>query len=79
MKRPTKKDLEQYLGKQVVITLYNDYVLTGELHKTGEEIFKGEPNLYIPREYYVILPIVVSAIFRVSHIKEINLLEETKC
>lgn len=47
-----RSDLEQYLGKVVTITLFDNDVITGELHKTGEEQFKDNPNLYIPRKLY---------------------------
>ena len=32
-----KAKLEEYLGKQVKITLFNKDIITGVLHKTGEE------------------------------------------
>lgn len=63
--------LEKHLGKNVEITLFNGDVIKGELHKTGEEAFKNEPNLYIPRKYYFLVN-PQSCIFRCSHVKKLN-------
>lgn len=65
-----RSDLEQYLGKDVTITLFDNEVITGELHKTGEEKFKYDPNLYIPRNCYFLLP--QSVIFKCSHVKKLK-------
>ncbi len=65
-----RSDLEQYLGKTVTITLFDNEVITGELHKTGEEKFKHDPNLYIPQKCYFLLP--QSVIFKCSHVKKLK-------
>lgn len=65
-----RSDLEQYLGKTVTVTLFNGDVITGELHKTGEERFKFDPNLYMPRKLYFCLP--QSVLFRCSHVKKLK-------
>lgn len=66
-----RSDLEKYLGKKVTITLFDNEVITGELHKTGEEQFKNNPNLYIPRKlYFLINP--PSCLFRCSHVKKLK-------
>lgn len=65
-----RSDLEQYLGKSVEITLFDNDVITGVLHKTGEEQFKYDPNLYIPRNCYFLLP--QSVIFKCSHVKKLK-------
>lgn len=66
-----RSDLEQHLGKVVTITLFDNDVITGELHKTGEEQFKNNPNLYIPRKlYFLINP--QSCLFRCSHVKKLK-------
>lgn len=63
--------LEQYLGKTVTITLFDNEVITGELHRTEEEKFKNNPNLYIPRKlYFLINP--QSCLFRCSHVKKLK-------
>ena len=62
---------EQYLGTTVTITLFDNEVITGELHRTGEEKFKNNPNLYIPRKlYFLINP--QSCLFRCSHVKKLK-------
>ncbi|MDL2250470.1 hypothetical protein LJC51_07455 [Lachnospiraceae bacterium OttesenSCG-928-J05] len=80
MARITKGLLEQtFLGKQVSVVLFDGDVLTGVLHKTGEEIFKHDPNLYIPKNRYFVSDDnknVKGCIFRVSHIKKINIVRE---
>lgn len=64
-------ELERYLGNTVVITLFDNEVITGELHKTGEEIFKSDPNLYLPeKRYFLINP--QSCLFRCSHVKKLK-------
>ncbi len=47
-----RSDLEKYLGKVVTITLFDNEVITGELHKTGEEQFKNNANLYLPQKWH---------------------------
>ena len=66
-----RTELEQYMGKVVTITLFDNDVITGELHKSGEEMFKNDPNLYLPQKrYFLINP--QSCLFRVSHIKRLK-------
>lgn len=66
-----RNDLEKYLGKVVTITLFDNDIITGELHKTGEERFKNDPNLYIPKNlYFLINP--QSVLFRSSHVKKLK-------
>ena len=74
-----KAKLEEYLGKQVKITLFNKDIITGVLHKTGEEQFKRDPNLYIPRNCYFCINSnseVDKCIFKVSHIRKLEELDE---
>ena len=66
-----RSDLEQHLGKTVQITLLDNDVITGELHKTGEEVFRNNPNLYIPQKcYFLINP--QSCLFKCSHVKKLK-------
>ena len=66
-----RSDLEQYLGKVVTIKLFDNEIITGELHKTGEERFKNDPNLYIPQKcYFLINP--QSCLFKCSHVKKLK-------
>ena len=66
-----REELEKYLGKRVKITLFDGEMFEGELHKTGEERFKDDPNLYIPQKrYFCINP--QSCLFRSSHVTKIK-------
>ncbi len=66
-----RSELEKYLGKTVTITLFDNEVITGKLHKTGEKMFKNDPNLYIPKNlYFLINP--QSCLFRCSHVKKLK-------
>ena len=66
-----RSELEKYLGKTVAITLFDNDVITGELHKTGEEKFKNDPNLYLPQKmYFLVNP--QSCLFRTSHVKRLK-------
>lgn len=66
-----RSNLESNLGKVVTITLFDNDVITGELHKTGEEKFRNNANLYIPRKlYFLINP--QSCLFRCSHVKKLK-------
>lgn len=66
-----RSDLEQYLGKTVTITLFDNEVITGELHKSGEEMFRNNPNLYIPQKWYLLIN-PQSCLFRSSHVKKLK-------
>ena len=69
----TKQEMEKYLGQNVEIKLFDNEIITGELHKTGEDLFKNNPNLYLPENYYVLLnQNSNSCLFRVSHIKRLR-------
>ena len=75
----SKNELEKYLGKIVEITIIDGDKYTGELHKTGEEQFKCDPSLYIPKNYYFVtdpsMPIFCcckSCLFRCSHVRKIK-------
>lgn len=68
-----REKVEKYLGKKVEITLLDNKIVIGELHKTGEEKYKWNNNLYFPRNYYFVeINSNYSYIFRVSHIKKIK-------
>ena len=72
-----RSDLEQYLGKFIEIKIFDGNVFKGYLHKTGEEQFKNDPNLYWNRNLYFLTPTkesteCISYLFRVSHIKKLK-------
>ena len=77
-----KRDkLEEYIGKKVKVTLFDDEIVNGELHKTGEEQFKNDANLYIPYNYYFVVKgqelngfEKTSCIFKSSHVKKLKTL-----
>lgn len=73
VQRPKKAQVEEALGKSVQLTFYDGNTLCGELHKTGEERFKNDPNLYLPKGFYTILG--SHLIFRSSHVKQIEILD----
>lgn len=65
----TRDKLEKMLGNKVMITLFDNEIITGELNKTRENVFKN--NIY----YYVAYEnekkwIEVSCLFRASHVKK---------
>lgn len=70
----TREALEKYLGQKVEIEIFDKTICKGILHKTSEEMFKNNANLYTPRNYYFCTNNngeCVSCLFRVSHIKKI--------
>ena len=71
----TRTEFEKYLGQNVEILIFDNTIIRGILHKTGEEMFKNNANLYIPRNYYFCIDEngeCVKCIFRVSHVKKIT-------
>lgn len=69
-----KRDkLEKFIGKRVTIILTDGDEVTGELHKTGEDMFKNDANLYIQKNYYTLINPKCHLIFRSSHVKKIQL------
>ncbi len=62
-----REDLEKCIGQKVRVTLFDDEIIEGELHKTGEERFKNDPNLYIPQKLYFCTG-PQSCLFRCSHV-----------
>ncbi len=78
----TRNELERYLGKCVTITLLDNTVIEGTLHKTGEKAFENNPNLSIPVNFYfctdVNNKVVKNTAFRVSHIQKISCYEKLR-
>lgn len=66
-----KCDLDKFIGKKVSITLFDNDVITGELHKSGEDMFIHDENLYIPKNYYFCIN-PQSCLFKCSHVKKIK-------
>lgn len=65
-----REHLEKYLGQKVTITLFDGDKMTGELHKTGEEKFKHNADLYCPTKRYFIINgnKCVGCLFKSSHV-----------
>ena len=78
----TRNELERYLGKCVTITLLDNTVIEGTLHKTGEKAFENNPNLSILVNFYfctdVNNKVVKNTAFRVSHIQRISCCEKLR-
>ena len=75
----TREQVEKYLNKKVKVQLFDNDVIEGYLRKTGDDDFKNNPNLYLPRNYYFMVndePDCVSYLFRSSHVKKIQILRE---
>lgn len=70
-----KSEFEKHLGKNVIITLFDNDVIEGILHKTEEKIFDNEPNIHLKPKCYVLLNQNTgenSCIFRSSHVKKLT-------
>lgn len=70
-------DFEKYLGQLVSLKLCDGRNICGVLRKTGEEAFRNNPNLYIPRNCYFVTKtkesnVCASCLFRVSYVKKIK-------
>lgn len=80
MKAMTRNELERYLGRCVTITLLDNTVIEGTLHKTGEKTFENDPNLSVPVNFYFCIDVnnkvVKNTAFRVSHIRRISCCEK---
>lgn len=67
-----RSDLEQFLGKPVLVTLFDGKTVRGVLHKTGADDCKNDPNLYLKRNFYFCtVPntmVVRNWLFRCSHV-----------
>lgn len=78
----TRNELERYLGKCVTITLLDNTVIEGTLHKMGEKAFENNPNLSILVNFYfctdVNNKVVKNTAFRVSHIQRISCYEKLR-
>lgn len=67
-----REKLEKFLSKQVKVVLFDGDTYEGELHKTGEQAYKHNPNLYIPRNYYFVEPQERYTVFKCSHVVKIS-------
>ena len=63
-----RKYIESFLGKEVKIKLFDGDIIIGELHKTREQKFKNQPNLYIPKNYYFCIYSSINTLVKTSHV-----------
>lgn len=71
----TREQLEKYLNEKVRVKLFDGEIIEGHLRKTGEEDFKNNPNLYLPKNYYFLTDgglNCISSLFKVSHVIKID-------
>lgn len=71
-----REQLEKYLKKKVRIRLFDREEIEGCLRKSGEDDFKNNPNLFIPKNYYFVVDEnlnCISCLFKVSHIQKIDI------
>lgn len=69
-----REQLEKYLKKKVRIRLFDGEEIEGCLRKSGEDDFKNNPNLFIPKNYYFLTDgslNCISCMFRTSHVIKI--------
>lgn len=73
----TRREFEKLLGTNVKIKLFDESEWSGELHKTGEEIFKDNFSLYVGHKNFYFLTDevnknIITPLFRVSYIKKVK-------
>lgn len=77
-----RSQLEEYIGKNVEIKLFDGEMIQGYLKKTGGEELKSDPDLYYPKNLYFLAykdtNVCKSCLFRVSHIKSLKVLQESE-
>jgi len=75
-----RKQLEENIGRNVKIRLFDGETIEGYLRKTGEESYRNNPNLYIPKNLYFLTDGISNecrtCLFRVSHIRSLKVLQE---
>lgn len=71
-----RSELEKFLGKNVEVTIFDGDTYRGVLHKSGENMFKDDLNLYLPKKYYFVTDecgiFCRSCLFRCSHVNKIR-------
>lgn len=72
-----RTDLERFLGKMVELKLFDGSMIRGCLRKTRDEVFKNDPDLYLPKNFYFVTvnadsTVVISCLFRSSHVRKVR-------
>lgn len=68
-----KEELNKMVGINVTITLFDNKIVTGYLHKTSEPLFKNNPNIHLHTKRYFVADEnlqYISCFFRSSHVKK---------
>ncbi len=68
----TRKDLEANLGRTMRLRLFDGEEITGILHKTNEERYNDNPNLYLKPNYYFLSDEAgncITSLFKASHVQ----------
>ena len=80
-RRMNRKTLEESLGRRVKVRLFDGAEHEGYLRKSGDERYRNDPNLYLPKNYtlnyYFLVDdygICKTCLFRVSHIQNYKIL-----
>ena len=71
-----RAELEKFLGKNVEVTIFDGDTYRGVLHKSGEDMFKDDLNLYLPHKRYFVVDYkgnCVSCLFRSTHVKKLKI------
>lgn len=75
-----RSELEKHLGEKVVVTLFDGEIISGYLRKTGDEMFRENPDLYLRVNLYFMTygpdgpnsKRCASKLFRSSHVKTLH-------
>lgn len=70
-----REQLDNHLKERIQVQLFDGTSYTGYLRKTGDKDFENNPNLYIPRNCYVLVNDkleCVSCVFKASHVTMIS-------
>lgn len=69
-----RSELNNFINRFVAVKLFDSSTYIGYLHQTGSEEFKDDPNLYLPKNRYVLLDdtnAICSCVFCASHVKKL--------
>ena len=72
-----REQLEKYLKEEVIVRLFDGTTFKGFLRKTGDDDFKNNANLFIPRNYYFLVDKnlnCISCLFRLTHVQRIKII-----
>lgn len=72
-----RKTLEENLGRKIKVRLFDGAEHEGYLRKSGDERYRNDPNLYLPKNYYFLTDdygVCKMCLFRVSHIQNYKIL-----